>query len=86
MATTAASTAHPPPSQHLQATAAALWTFVHLKVPRFTSEIALKIVKDLQPQPDEDPKALAKRLRKALSDAGWFLKAFDTVIKWLTGR
>lgn len=74
MAGTAASTAHTTPPQNLQATAAALWTFVHLRVPRFTSEAALKVVEGLQPKPDEDPKALAKRLRKALSSAGISLK------------
>ena len=65
MAATAAPTAQPASPQNLQTTATALWTFVHLKVPRFTSEAALKVVEDLQPRPDEDPKALAKRLRKA---------------------
>ena len=74
MAATAAPTAHPAPPQDLKATAAALWTFVHLKVPRFTSEAALKVIEGLQPQPDEDPKVLAKRLRKALSDTGVALK------------
>ncbi|MCL6091354.1 MAG: glyoxalase superfamily protein [Actinobacteria bacterium] len=74
MAATAAPTAQPASPQNLQTTATALWTFVHLKVPRFTSEAALKVVEDLQPRPDEDPKALAKRLRKALSDAGVSLK------------
>lgn len=74
MAATAAPSAHTQSPEDLQATAAALWTFVHLKVPRFTSETALKVVEGLQPQPDEDPKVLAKRLRKALNDAGVVLK------------
>ena len=74
MSATAAPLAQPTSPQDLQATAAALWTFVHLKVPRFTSEAALKVVEGLQPKPDEDPKALAKRLRKALSGAGISLK------------
>ncbi|MGM9481838.1 hypothetical protein ACS5PN_11700 [Roseateles sp. NT4] len=74
MAAAAAPTAHPPSPHDLQASAAALWTFVHLKVPRFTSEAALRVVEGLQAHPDEDPKALAKRLRKALSDAGVALK------------
>lgn len=74
MAATAAPTAQSASPQDLQATAAALWTFVHLKVPRFTSEAALKVVESLQPRPDEEPKALAKRLRKELSDAGVSLK------------
>ena len=74
MAAAAAPLAQPTSPQDLQATAAALWTFVHLKIPRFTSAVALKVVEDLQPKPDEDPKALAKRLRKALSSAGISLK------------
>src|SRR5262245_8282659 len=74
MAAAAAPTAHPASSQDLQATATALWTFVHLKFPRFTSEAALKVVEGLQPQLDEDPKIFAKRLRKALSDMDVSLK------------
>jgi len=74
MAATAAPLAQPTSPQNPQATAVALWTFVHLKVPRFTSGVALKVVEGLQLKPDEDPKALAKRLRKALSDAGISLK------------
>ncbi|CAJ0700294.1 MULTISPECIES: glyoxalase superfamily protein [Burkholderiaceae] len=74
MAATAARSAQPTSPEDLQATAAALWTFVHLKVPRFTSDAALKVVEGLRPRPDEDPKALAKRLRKALSEAGVSLK------------
>lgn len=74
MAAAAAPLAQPTSPQDLQATAAALWTFVHLKIPRFTSAVALKVVEDLQPKVDEDPKALAKRLRKALSSVGVSLK------------
>ncbi|WP_235513319.1 glyoxalase superfamily protein [Burkholderia pseudomallei] len=74
MAAAAAPLAQPTSHQDLQVTAAALWTFVHLKVPNFTSEAALQVVESLQPKPDEDPKALAKRLRKALSGAGISLK------------
>ncbi len=74
MAAAAAPLAQPTSPQDLQATAVALWTFVHLKIPRFTSEVALKVVEDLQPKADEDPKALAKRLRKALSSVGVSLK------------
>lgn len=74
MAATTAPLAHAPSSENLQATAAALWTFVHLKVPRFTSDAALRVVEQLQAQPGEDPKALAKRLRKALGDVGIALK------------
>ncbi|MFA6313844.1 MAG: glyoxalase superfamily protein [Sterolibacterium sp.] len=54
--------------------AVALWTFVHLKIPRFTTEIALDVVKGLAPQLDEEPKAVAKRLRKALMGQGVAIK------------
>lgn len=74
MAAIAARSAQPTSPEDLQATAAALWTFVHLKVPRFTSDAALKVVEGLQPRPDETPKVLAKRLRTALSEAGVSLK------------
>lgn len=79
MAAAAAPLAQPTSPQDLQATAAALWTFVHLKIPRFTSEVALRVVEDLQPKADEDPKALAKRLRKALSSVGVSLKHTATL-------
>jgi len=74
MAATAAQTAHASSPNDMQAAAAALWTFVHLKVPRFTSGAALEVLERLQPRPDEDPKQLAKRLRRALGDAGVSLK------------
>lgn len=54
--------------------AASLWTFVHLKIPRFTSEAALEVVRRLAPRPDEAPKALAKRLRAELRSKGIALK------------
>ncbi|WP_157991662.1 glyoxalase superfamily protein [Caldimonas tepidiphila] len=46
--------------------AAALWTFVQGVLPRFTSHTALAVINDLAPQPNEDVKLLAKRLRKSL--------------------
>ena len=60
------------PAQPLndEARAAALWTFVHLKTPRFASKDALQIVRELDPQVGEDPKFLAKRLRRALAIKG----------------
>lgn len=53
-----------------EAQAAALWTFVQVKAPRFTFDTALDLVKRLELRPGEDPKTLAKRLRKALQDKG----------------
>lgn len=46
--------------------AAALWTYVQVRTPRFTSAQALTVVRELQPQPEEDLKHLAKRLRQLL--------------------
>ena len=54
--------------------AAALWTFVHLKMPRFPYDAALEVVKRLAPRTDEPPKALAKRLRKELKAKGVSVK------------
>lgn len=71
-ATVAASTDANPPSEQFQA--ASLWTFVHLKIPRFTSEAALDVVRHLMPISGEDPKQLAKRLRKSLLEHGIALK------------
>jgi hypothetical protein len=57
-----------------EARAVALWTFVHLKTPSFASKDALQIVHELDPQIGEDPKSLAKRLRRALASRGVALK------------
>ncbi len=57
-----------------EARAAALWTFVHLKTPRFASKDALQIVRELDLQVGEDPKSLASRLRRALAIKGVALK------------
>ncbi len=54
--------------------AAALWTFVHLKIPRFTTEVALEVVKRLAPRAGETPKALARRLKTELRAKGINLK------------
>lgn len=74
MTSTARVTETPPEALSEQDQAFALWTFVHLKIPRFTSGVALEVVKNLAPQPSEVPKALAKRLRKALMDRGVAIK------------
>jgi hypothetical protein len=71
-ATVTASSDANPASEQFQA--AALWTFVHLKTPRFTSEAALDVVRHLMPISGEDPKHLAKRLRTALLGHGIALK------------
>ena len=49
-----------------EAQAAALWTFIEAKTARFSFDDALGVIRDLQPRPGEDPKTIAKRLRKAL--------------------
>lgn len=54
--------------------AIALWTFVQLKTPRFSSADALAIVRDLGLQPGSEVKALAKQLRAALQARGIALK------------
>lgn len=61
-----------PLSPELQA--AALWTYVQLKLPRFSSQTALAVVHDLAPLPDEDLKRLAKRLRPLLERQGIHIK------------
>jgi len=63
----AADAAHPLDDE---SRAAALWTFVHLKTPRFASSDALEVVRELAPQLREDVKGLAKRLRAALARRG----------------
>ncbi len=74
MAATSAPSSRDASSRDLQASTAILRTFVHLKVTRFTSGTAPKLVERSQPRPDKDNKALAKRLREALSDVGVSLK------------
>jgi hypothetical protein len=59
--------------------AAALWTFVHLKIPRFTTAAALNVVEALAPAPDEEPKLLARRLRKELERFGVALKHVNAI-------
>ena len=54
--------------------AAALWTFVHLRTPRFPYDAALEVVRRLAPRPDEPARALAKRLRKELEAKGVTIK------------
>ena len=61
-----------PSSEQEQATA--LWTYVHLRVPRFSSEAALQVIRRLSAHPDDKPKILAKRLRKELALQGVAVK------------
>lgn len=49
-----------------EAQAAALWTFIEAKTPRFSFDDALGVIRELQPRHGEDPKSLARRLRKTL--------------------
>lgn len=57
-----------------RAQALSLWTFIHFKIPQFTSESALEVVETVAPQPEEDLKGLAKRLRRELANRGIHLK------------
>ncbi|NUA30555.1 glyoxalase superfamily protein [Cupriavidus basilensis] len=69
-----ASRAATPPVASLEAQAAALWSFVHLRTPSFSSSDALAVATELSPSTDEDVKSLAKRLRHALRQHGVPLK------------
>jgi hypothetical protein len=46
--------------------ASTLWTFVHSQTPLFPHTAALDVVQNISPQPGDDIKGLAKRLRKGL--------------------
>lgn len=73
---TATTSASAPNSEPLspEAQAVALWTYVHLRTPRFSTEAALAVVQRLRPGSEESPKDLAKRLRKELQAQGVALK------------
>jgi hypothetical protein len=58
----------------VEAQAAALWTFVHLRTPRFDSKDALQVVQELGSSAHQDVKALARQLRTALTHKGVALK------------
>ncbi len=62
-----------------EAQAAALWTFVHLRTPRFTSNAALQVVETLSASADDDTKSLAKRLRKELLRHGVAMKHVNAI-------
>lgn len=68
----AAHSAAKPEHNHLspEAQATALWTYVQGRTSRFTLEAAIDLIAHLKPRQDEAPKALAKRLRKALQAQG----------------
>jgi hypothetical protein len=57
-----------------EAQAFALWTFVHLRIPRLTSADALHIVRELAPTASDDVKTLATRLQKSLASRGTHMK------------
>ena len=46
--------------------ASALWAYVKAKAPHFSLEEAIAVIRQLELLPGEDPKAVAKRLRKVL--------------------
>jgi hypothetical protein len=56
------------------AQAAALWTFVNLKNPRFDTNAALDVVRSLGEVQDLDTKVLAKLLRQEMAHRGVHLK------------
>ncbi|MEO8388014.1 hypothetical protein [Polaromonas sp.] len=61
------SAAAPNPNQLTpEVQAAALWTFVQLKAPRFSFDDALDVVNELKLREGEDPRTVAQRLRKTL--------------------
>lgn len=57
-----------------EAQAAALWTFIHLRTPRFASADALEVVKELAAIPNDDVKTIAKKLKTAMAVKGFSLK------------
>lgn len=57
-----------------EAQAFALWSFLKLRNPRFDVKTVLAIVQRLVPQPGEDVKRLAKRLKGELAEAGVSIK------------
>lgn len=58
----------------VEASAAALWTFIKARSPRFTFESAVDLFQELNPSPDEDHKQLARRLALALNIRGIKIK------------
>ena len=58
----------------IEASAAALWTFIKARSPRFTFESAVDLFQELNPSPDEDHKLLARRLAQALKVRGIKIK------------
>jgi hypothetical protein len=59
---------------HHQLLATELWTYVHTRLPRFSPRAAEEVVARLAPQPGEDIKRLAKRLREAMANKGVAIK------------
>lgn len=58
----------------VEASAAALWTFIKARSPRFTFESAVDLFQELNLSPDEDHKLLARRLAQALKVRGIKMK------------
>src|SRR5689334_23877592 len=74
MSATAQTSSGAPTPLPEQLQAAALWTFVHLKVPRFTSEAALQVVRNLPIHDGEHSKSLATRLQAEMARRGVAMK------------
>jgi len=51
-----------------------LWAFVCIKIPKFTNESALSVIKNLQPIANESPKQLARRIKKEMAKHGVHLR------------
>ncbi|MFT3964042.1 glyoxalase superfamily protein [Propionivibrio sp.] len=58
----------------VEASAAALWTFIKARSPHFTFESAVDLFQELNPSSDEDHKQLARRLAQALTARGIKIK------------
>lgn len=58
----------------VEASAAALWTFIKARSPRFTFESAVDLFQELNPSSNEDHKQLARRLAQALKARGIKIK------------
>ncbi|WP_428003676.1 hypothetical protein [Acidovorax sp.] len=57
-----------------EAQAAALWTFVQLKTPRFSTSDSLSVIQELGDLSQLDRAALARRLKQALAARGMSMK------------
>lgn len=72
--TTFASDASDPAFLSPEAQAAALWTFVQLKAPRFSTSDSLGVIRELGDLSQLDRTTLARRLKEALATRGMSMK------------